>query len=190
MGPCENTTSFGLPPRNFSKAIRFLKRRGDPGKLGRFALISTNDMVHLKRMGPSTATRRVSYSARSTEIFTGEAPNPAPTANSVERLVWMVGMKGTSVIRDVRSEVDLAADLCLVPGAIRADDCGLADLPPLLPRPVPVLCKAGDQPSCSANHASIILISASCAVMTSSAKARTSGSEPCSRTMRAISMAP
>ncbi|GLC62015.1 hypothetical protein PLESTB_001830200 [Pleodorina starrii] len=72
---------------------------------------------------------------------------PAPNAISVDKLARIIGTPRAPVILDVRSETDFAADPSLVPGAIRADDRALADLPPLPPGPMLVLCQAGHRRS-------------------------------------------
>ena len=72
---------------------------------------------------------------------------PAPNAISVDKLARIIGTPRAPVILDVRSETDFAADPSLVPGAIRADDRALADLPALPPGPVLVLCQAGHRRS-------------------------------------------
>lgn len=68
---------------------------------------------------------------------------PAPNAIAVGKLARIIGTPRAPVVLDVRSDADLAADPRLVPGALRADDRALADLAPLPPGPVVVLCQAG-----------------------------------------------
>ena len=72
---------------------------------------------------------------------------PAPNAISTDKLARIIGTPRAPVILDVRSETDFATDPRLVPGSIRADDRALADLPPLPPGPVLVLCQAGHRRS-------------------------------------------
>lgn len=55
----------------------------------------------------------------------------APNAIASEKLLRLIGTARVPVILDVRSDEDFAADPRLLPGAIRADDRALADLPPL-----------------------------------------------------------
>jgi len=54
---------------------------------------------------------------------------PAPNAISVDKLTRILGTPRAPVNLDVRSETDFSADPRLMPGAIRADDRALADLP-------------------------------------------------------------
>ena len=72
---------------------------------------------------------------------------PAPNAISTDKLARIIGTPRAPVILDVRSDSDFATDPRLVPGSIRADDRALADLPPLPPGPVLVLCQAGHRRS-------------------------------------------
>ena len=72
---------------------------------------------------------------------------PAPNAISTDKLARIIGTPRAPVILDVRSETDFATDPRLVPGSIRADDRELANLPPLPPGPVLVLCQAGHRRS-------------------------------------------
>ena len=58
---------------------------------------------------------------------------PAPNAIASDKLARLIGTARAPVILDVRSDADVAADPRLLPGAIRADDRALADLPPLPP---------------------------------------------------------
>ena len=61
---------------------------------------------------------------------------PAPNVISPDKLGRLIGTARAPVILDVRSDADRAADPRLLPGAIRADDRALADLPPQRDRAV------------------------------------------------------
>lgn len=68
---------------------------------------------------------------------------PAPDAITADKLSRLIGTARAPVILDVRSDEDFAADPRLLPGAIRADDSALADLPPLPASPIIAVCQAG-----------------------------------------------
>ncbi|SDL64226.1 chromate resistance protein ChrB domain-containing protein [Paracoccus chinensis] len=72
---------------------------------------------------------------------------PAPIALPPDKLARLIGTVRASVILDVRSDEDLAADPRLLPSAIRADDRALADVPSLPGGPAVVLCQAGHRRS-------------------------------------------
>ena len=72
---------------------------------------------------------------------------PPPNAITPDKLARLVGTARAPVILDVRSDEDFAADPRLLPGAIRADDRALGDLPPLPVGPTVVLCQAGHRRS-------------------------------------------
>ena len=72
---------------------------------------------------------------------------PAPNAIASDKLARLIGTARAPVILDVRSDADVAADPRLLPGAIRADDRALADLPPLPPGAVVAVCQEGHRRS-------------------------------------------
>lgn len=72
---------------------------------------------------------------------------PAPNAISPDKLARLIGTARAPVILDVRSEEDFAADPRLLPGAIRANDQALADMPLPPTGPSVVLCQAGHRRS-------------------------------------------
>lgn len=64
-------------------------------------------------------------------LFREGTPVPAPNAILPDKLIRLIGTAHRPVILDVTSDKGVAANPRLLPGAIRADDRALADLPSL-----------------------------------------------------------
>ena len=73
---------------------------------------------------------------------------PAPNAISPNQLARIIGTPRLPLLLDVRADEDYAADLRLLPGAVRVDDRALANLAAgLAGQPSIVICQAGHRRS-------------------------------------------